>query len=190
MNKKLLGVLAVELIAIIGGSAAMTMTWTESQISMFAGNASTVSIGLFQDCACSMPFTRHDWDGVVQDQEYEVTAYVRNLGSQGVYITYDLDAQAPMEYVSTPEGDYIVLLFDDFQTRFRMNVTVIEGPSMPCQLFPIQLVRLPWKNELNCEHGFYLNPGKVIKIDIILQVDSVVAGGNWQWDFLVEGCAP
>ena len=39
-------------------------------------------------------------------------------------------------------------------------------------------------------NGFLLNPGKVIKIDIVMFVDSVVAGGSWSWNFYIEGCAP
>jgi len=174
INRKLLGVLAVALIAIVGGSAAYTMTWTSARITMTAGTACVVSVGIFEDCACTIPFTTHNWDGVVQDQIYEVTAYVRNTGNQLVYLTY------------TPAS----LTFDGAQTRFKINVTVIEGPAMPCQLFPCPRVLLPVKNPMVCENGYPLTPGKVIKIDIELVPDSLVAGGNWSWNFFIEGCAP
>jgi hypothetical protein len=173
LNRKLLGVFAVALIAIVGGSAAWTMTWTSAKVTMTAGTACVTSLGIFQDCACTVPFTSHNWDGVVQDQIYEVTAYVRNTGNQAVYITY------------TPGS----LSFDGAQTRFRINVTVIEGPAMPCQLLT-NYYKLPLKNPLVCENGFLLTPGKVVKIDIELVPDSLVAGGSWSWNFFIEGCAP
>jgi hypothetical protein len=174
MNKKISAILAVVLVAVAGATAAMSMTWTESRISMTAGSASIVTIGLYEDCATTIPFTTYDWDGVVQGQEYEVTCYVKNTGTQAVYISY------------TPSA----LSFDGAQTRFRLNVTVIEGPATSCQLNPISPTFLPIKNPLVCENGFLLLPGKVIKVDIILLVDSLVSGGTWAWNFDIAGCAP
>lgn len=174
LNKKLIGALAIALIVIIGQSVALTMTWTDTKVTMTAGTASVVSVSLFKDCSCTVPFTEHNWDGVVQGQEYEVTCYVRNSGNQAVYITY------------TPGS----LNFDGAQTRFRINVSVIESPAMPCQLLPMTPELLPVKNPLVCERGFLLLPGKVIKVDIVLLVDSVVAGGSWSWNFFIAGCAP
>jgi hypothetical protein len=141
---------------------------------MTVGNASIVTIGVFSDCATTVPFTSYNWDGVTQGQQYEVTAYVKNTGSVAVYISY------------TPGA----LNFDGAQTRFRINVSVLEGPATPCQLLPISPVFLPLKNPLVCENGFLLLPGKVIKVDIVLLVDSVVAGGSWSWNFYIAGCAP
>ena len=141
---------------------------------MTVGNASVIAIGVYTDCATVVPFTTYNWNGVVQGQEYEVTAYVKNVGSEAVYITY------------TPGS----LSFDGAQTRFRLSVNVIEGPATSCQLLPITPLPLPVKNPLTCENGFLLLPGKVIKVDIILNVDSVVAGGNWGWNFWIAGCAP
>jgi hypothetical protein len=82
------------------------------------------------------------------------------------------------------------LSFDDNQTRFHITVTVIEGPATVCQLNPCSPVPLPEKNPLICASGFLLNPGKVIKVDIELHVDSLVSGGSWAWDFFFYGCAP
>ena len=174
INKKLLGILAVALVAIIGSSVAWTMTWTSARITMTAGTASVVAIGIYQDCDTVVPFTTHNWDGVVNGQEYEVTGYVKNTGNQAVYITY-----TPGSYSS-----------DGNQLRLRFNVSIIEGPATPCQLNPITPIYLQVKNPLVCETGFLLHPGKVIKIDIVMFVDSVVAGGTWSWNFYIEGCAP
>ena len=174
MNRKILSVFAICLIAIIGASAAWTMTWTESRVTMTAATASVVSVGLFEDCATTIPFVSHDWSGVVQGQEYEVTTYAKNTGNQAVYISY------------TPGS----LSFDGAQTRFRVVVNVLEGPATSCQLLPITPTPLPVKNPLNCENGFLLLPGKVIKLDIVLFVDSVVAGGSWSWNLFIAGCAP
>jgi hypothetical protein len=174
MYKKTLAILAAVVIAVAGASSMLAMTWTESRITMTAGTSSVVALGLFQDCATTTPFSSYDWDGVVQGQEYEVTVYLKNNGTQAVYVTY------------TPSS----LSFDGAQTRFRLNVSVIEGPATPCQLNPISPVFLPVKNPMVCENGFLLNPGKVIKLDIVLLVDSVVSGGSWNWNFFIAGCAP
>ena len=174
MNRKLVGILVAVLVAVAGSAVAVSMTWTESKVTMTAGTASVVSIGLFEDCATTVPFTTHDWDGVVQDQEYEVTTYVKNTGNQAVYITY------------TPSTKN----FDGDQTRFRIVVNVIESPATPCQLLPMTPQALPVKDPMNCPNGFLLLPGKVIKVDIILLVDSTVSGGTWSWDFFIAGCAP
>ena len=174
MDKKLIGILAVVLVASVGSSAFYSMTWTDSRITMTAGTSSVVALGLYADCACCTPFTSHNWDGVVEGQMYEVAVYVKNNGTQAVYVTY------------TPGS----LAFDGAQTRFRINVSVLEGPALPCQLLPITPTPLPVKNPLVCENGFLLLPGKVIKLDVVLLVDSVVAGGSWSWTFFISGCAP
>ncbi len=174
MDRKLVGMAAIASVLLAAAAGAYAMTWTEARISMTAGSASIVTIGLFSDCATTIPFISHDWDGVVQGQTYEVTVYVKNTGTQAVYITY------------TPSS----LSFDSAQTRFRINVSVIEGPATPCQLNPITPVALPVKNPLVCENGFLLTPGKVIKLDIVLTVDSLVSGGTWAWNFFIAGCAP
>ncbi len=174
MNNRLIAVLAAVLVASLGTSAFFAMTWTDSRITMNAATSSVVALGLFSDCAATIPFTTHNWDGVVEGQEYEVAVYVRNIGTEAVYITY------------TPGS----LSFDGAQTRFRINVSVLEGPALPCQLLPITPTLLPVKNPLVCERGFLLLPGKVIKLDIILLVDSVVSGGSWSWSLFIAGCAP
>ncbi len=174
MNNKIIAAIATVLVASLGTSAFFAMTWTDSRITMTAGTSSVVSLGLFSDCAATIPFTTHNWDGVVEGQEYEVACYVRNIGTQAVYVSY------------TPGA----LNFDGAQTRFRINVSVLEGPALPCQLLPISPDFLPIKNPLVCENGFLLLPGKVIKLDIVLLVDSVVSGGSWSWTFTIAGCAP
>jgi archaellum component FlaG (FlaF/FlaG flagellin family) len=174
MNKKIVASLAIVAIAIAAAYGVYSMTWTSARISMTAGSASLYTIGLFQDCMTTNPFTAHDWDGVVQGQEYEVTLYVKNTGTVALYVTY-----LPTD-----------LSFDLDQTRFTITVNVIEGPATPCQLNPITPVLMPEKNPLVCNNGFLLNPGKVIKIDIVLTVASLVSGGHWAWDFDIFGCAP
>jgi hypothetical protein len=174
MNKKLIGVIAIVALAIATAYGVYSMTWTSARVHMTAGSASVITVGLYQDCLCTSPFTGWDWDGVVQGQTYEVTCYVKNTGTVALYITYDPT----------------YLYFDNNQTRFNTHVTVIEGPATVCQLQPCTPTPLPEKNPLVCANGFLLNPGKVIKIDIVLGVDSLVSGGTWAWDFYIEGCAP
>lgn len=175
MKEKTRDVLAAAiLIAIMGTTAAFSMTWTENSITMTAGSASLVSIGIFQDCAATVPFTSYDWDGVVEGQQYEVTMYVKNTGKQAVYITYSPADQG----------------FPYADTRFRIEAYIIEGPGTSCQLLPTNPTQLSVKNPLVCENGFLLNPGKVVKISVELFIDSLVTGGHWSWDFFVAGCAP
>ena len=174
MNDKLLVFLTVALVAVIGFSVVYSMTWTESAVTMTAGTSSTVAIGLFQDCSTTIPFTAYNWGDVVGGQEYEVTCYVKNNGNQAVYLSFQ------------PGG----VAFDDLQTHFRIATNVIEGPATSCQLLPITPTPLPLTDSFVCENGFFLNPGKVVKIDIIMFVDWVSTGGSWSWDFLIAGCAP
>lgn len=141
---------------------------------MTANTASTVSLGVFTDCACTVPFTSYNWDGVTAGQNYTVAAYVKNNGTRGVYITY------------TPGS----INFDGAQTRFRIIVEVVAG-GLTCQVNNINpAILMPTKVAGNCANGVFINPLQVIKIHIHLVVDSVVSGGTWGWNFLIEGCAP
>jgi hypothetical protein len=97
---------------------------------------------------------------------YEVTMYVKNTGTEALFITY------------LPTN----LSWDGRQTRMTTTVYVIEGPATYCQLNPIEPVPLLEKDPLICDRGFLLTPGKVIKLDVILTVASLVAGGSWSWN--------
>jgi len=174
MNRKTVGILSIALVAMLTMTYAVSMTWTSSKISMTAGSASIISLGIYEDCDTTIPFCSHDWNGVVQDQVYEVTVYVRNTGTEAVYLTY-----LPTD-----------LSFDHDQTRMTTRVYIIEGPATPCQLNPVDRIPLPEKIPTYCDQGFLLTPGKVVKLDIELFVHSLVAGGTWAWDFFIYGCAP
>lgn len=172
MNKKLLGILGIVVVALAASYAVWSMTWTSCTVSMTAHSASVTTIGQFEDCACTIPFESHDWSGVVQGQEYEVKYYIKNTGTVGVYITY------------LPTW----LFWDENQTRFHIAVDIIEFGT-PCQLDPMFEPMLE-KEPLVCDRGFFLPSGKVIKIDVKLFVESLVSGGSWAWDFTIYGCAP
>ena len=174
MNKKLVAILAIAIVATVGTATFLSESWTSGRVTMSAATASTVSLGVFTDCACSVPFTGYNWDGVTAGQNYTVAAYVKNNGTRGVYITY------------TPGS----LNFDSSQTRFRILVDVVAG-GLTCQVNNINpIVSMPVKVATNCANGIFINPNQVIKIHINLVVDSVVSGGNWNWNFYIEGCAP
>jgi hypothetical protein len=108
--------------------------------------------------------------GVSQDQIYEFPIYVLNTGTQGLWISY------------LPHD----VFFDDNQSQFSIYCFVVEQ-GLPCQLTNIYPFPLPVKNYLNPAQGYFLNPGKVIKILIELHVISLVSGHSYDWDFLIEG---
>ena len=94
MNKKIIGIFAIAIFA-FSMAAVLSDTWVDKSAS-FTFNSSTnsnlVSIGLFADCAASVPITTtgvaHDYGLVAQGNTYEWTIYVLNNGAEQVYITY------------------------------------------------------------------------------------------------------
>jgi len=174
LNKKYAGVLAIVVVAAAAAFGVWADTWTSCVVSMTAHSASVVTIGQFEDCLCTIPFNVHDWNGVVQGQTYECKYYIRNTGTVGVWITY-----LPTD-----------LTFDDDQTRFHFDVDIIEFGT-PCQLDSITPVVMLEKDPSPgmCLVGYFLGPGKVIKIDVMMRVDALVSGGNWAFDFTIYGCA-
>jgi hypothetical protein len=62
---------------------------------------------------------------------------------------------------------------------------VEEG--LPCQLSNVGPMALPTKDPFVPMQGYYLNPGKVIKVIIEFHVESLVAGHSHNWDFTFYG---
>jgi len=143
-------------------------------VSMTAHSASTISTGMFKDCECSVPFTVYDWDGVVGGQVYLCNTYLKNTGNKGVYVTY--------------EPAYLNLL--DGQARFYIDVYVVEMGT-PCDLYSVDpAFALPEKDPAICDRGYWLGPGKVVKLTVVLWAESVVYGETCSWDLTVYGCVP
>lgn len=173
-RKHLLAVIGVALIASVGGFAAWSMTWTSSKITMTAHSVSTVGIGLFEDCACSIPLAAYDWGPVTGGQYYLCNIYLKNMGPKGVYITY-----AP-SYLS----------FYDGQVRFYIDVYIL-ATGLQCQTYPVNPpVGLPEKDPTVCNIGYFLGPGKMAKLLVVFWVESIVYGATYSWELSVYGCAP
>jgi hypothetical protein len=110
---------------------------------------------------------------VEQGQIYSWTYYVQNLGSEAVYLSYK-----PYYYTASEE-----------QVRIYLTLHVFEK-GLPCQLYSLSPpVELPEKDPLICDQGFYLTPGKMVKILVTLWVESVESGGTITWDLVTYGCA-
>jgi len=174
-RKKLIAIIGVALIAVIGISAySSTISWVPCVIKMRADPAIDITIGQFQDCMCTIPFTSYDWDGVVEGEFYQCPVYVKNTGTVGLYVTY-----LPTD-----------LWFYDNQAHFIVTAYVLEFGG-PCQLYLVEPpCQLPEKATGNPTGGFYLPPGKVIKVDIVLYIDMVVVGKTYDWEFTFWGCYP
>ena len=170
MKKRfLVGVFMVAVVA-LSVAQVLTQTWTSATISMHAGTVSTVGIALFEDCATTVPINSWDWNGVTQDNTYELHVYIKNTGTETLVITY------------LPT----LIDFYDNQAQFRLDVTVMEF-GMPCQLYLVDWVPMPEKDVAYPELGYELPPGKVIKVDIELTAIMVVSGGVYDWDFSFYG---
>ena len=174
-RKRLTAIIGVALIIAMSISAlSSTITFVPCKITMYADPTINISLGQFKECTCTTPFNSYDWDGVVEGEHYQCPIYVKNTGTIGLYITY-----LPTD----------VLLIDD-QTHFIITCYVLEF-GMECELYRVDPpVQLPEKDIANPGAGFYLPPGKVAKIDIVLFVDRVVVGENYQWEFAFWGCYP
>ena len=166
MNKKiLLGILAIAVVA-IAGTAAFADTWMSKFNDIYIKTGSSQEICLFQDCDARWVANDGWCESVEQGGVYEFSLYVLNTGSRMVYITY-----LPTDF-SANAG----------QTRFRVTVNVI-GFGMPSQMIanniplPAGISSLPYalpeKNVNTPSTGFPLNPNKMIKLDVSVEVISV-----------------
>jgi hypothetical protein len=218
MNKKaLIGILAVAVVAICVMTIAAD-TWVDVlvPVGFTADPAATqgssgVSIGLYQDCALTIPVLAltnptdfrvslmggrnaiglqnpmlplpplfsHDFGMVSEGNTYEWAFYVVNNGSKQVYITY-----LPTTFS-----------FDGGQTSGKIVVTVIAY-GLPCEtagnlsppLCPNQLpYNLPEKDPAHPLNGFLLMPDKVIKLDVKLTINSIMADQTYGVAFEIAG---
>ena len=172
-KKKIFAGIIMVAVAALSVAQVLTQTWTSATISMRAGTASLINIAQFSDCATTIPIDSWDWNGVTQGNIYELHVFVKNTGTDGVYLTY------------LPT---VVELYDG-QARFIITAKVLES-GLPCQLYmedpPFVL---PEKNITMPDQGFWLMPGKVAKVDIELYVEMVVSGALYDWDFSFYGAA-
>ena len=116
----------------------------------------------------------------MQGNYYEWTFYVLNNGAQQVYLTYE-----PTTYSA-----------DGGQTKISIAVNAIEY-GVPCQTTdnnlhpPLSSKALPYalpeKNTAAPTSGFLLLPTKVVKLDVILYVSSIVEGVTETIPFDISG---
>jgi hypothetical protein len=174
-RKKLAMIVGVALVVVMGISAYSSMTtFVPCKITMTADPAMNISLGQFKECATINPFTSYDWDGVMEGETYECPVYVKNTGTVGLYITY-----LPTD-----------LWFFVDEAHFIVTCYVIEF-GLPCEMYPLTTpVQLLKKNATLPTAGFYLPPGKVMKVDIQLYIDRVVVGEIYNWEFAFWGCYP
>ena len=183
MNKKLLfGVLCIAVVA-FGATAVVADTWMSRLLTFTFRTGTMQSIKLWKNCEAT--FAPEPWiQAVSQGNTYEYTLYVLNDGTELVYITY-----LPTD-VTLNAG----------QTRFHITVDVINY-GVPCQMtdnnlqLPTGVSSLPYalpeKSIANPSAGFPLGPNKMIKLDVMVRVDSVDLGtnmtGSWTIPFEVVG---
>jgi hypothetical protein len=199
MNKKMLiAILAIAVTALFVMTIAAD-TWVDVIVPIgFTADpnpqgSSGVSIGLYTDCSLTTPVTpattngallvpfegrydatpsvappvAHNFGMVSEGNTYEWPIYVVNNGSKQVYITY-----LPTTFS-----------YDYGQTSGKIVVTVIAY-GLPCEtagllsppLCPNQLpYNLPEKDPAHPLTGFLLMPNKVIKLDVKLTINSIMA---------------
>ena len=172
-KKLLVGLAAIALVAIVGTQAS-TLLWTSCSITMHAGTGEVVTIGQYEDCAATIPFNSYDWGAVSQGQVYQVSVFIKNTGNKGVFLTY------------LPT----LLSFYGGQAQFVITVYAVKF-GLPCQLSDITLpIQLPEKDIGNPGQGFWLDPGKMVKLDVNLLAVMLVSGGVYDFTFTTFGAAP
>jgi len=152
---------------------AMTSTWSTITMSATSGAANLVTLNEFQDCLTTVPVTSHSWGVIAQDQTYEKAVYIKNTGNMGIYVTY-------------LQRDY---WFYDNQAHFTIVPYIIEF-GLPCQLNAVSPRVMMWEKKVTMDpptDGYWLDPGKVIKVDIELHVNTIVAGGNYNFNLTFYG---
>jgi hypothetical protein len=183
MNKKIVAVLAVALIAVVGTSAFLAITWTGPAtvtLTVNAGSSSSPSITLVSSCVASpgQVFGAYTFpNGFVSGTTYTVTFYVVNTGSQLVYLYY------------TP-GTFSA---DDTQTYFTIAATVIEAGNLQCQMNNLATpVPLTVKVGTVCSTSVYaLGATAVAKIKVDITVWSInPSGAPWTIPLTIWGCIP
>ena len=201
INKKLLAVLAVALVAVVSIPALMS-TWVSCTITMHAGTGDSASIGQFTDCLCTTAINTYDWGALSQDQYYEMTAYIKNTGNKAVnlfFFAYPLGTNA---YIPIGAGVYpgsCDIAFENLQVVFNLTVTVIETAGAPCQLpdpvYPGPSVPCKFNGGLVgpwsvCTTGGYPIPaGKVIKVNVQLHTNSLVGGATYDFKLVFDALA-
>ena len=186
MNKKLIGILAIAIFA-FSMAAVLSDTWVDRPASFTFNssvNSSDVSIGLYADCAATVPLATsgvaHDYGLVAQGNTYEWTIYVLNNGAEQVYLVY-----SPTTF-SANGG----------QTAATIAVQAIAY-GVPCETSGTTLTpplaanalpyNLPEKNVANPTNGFLLLPDKIVKLDVKLTIASVDAGMTFTVPFMISG---
>ena len=116
----------------------------------------------------------------MQGNYYEWTFYVLNNGAQQVYLSY-----LPTTYSA-----------DGGQTKITINVNAIQY-GVPCEMADNHLnpplssnalpYALPEKNVAVPTNGFLLMPTKMVKLDVILYVSSIVEGVTETIPFEIAG---
>ena len=184
MNKKVIAVLAVALMAVVGTSAFLAITWTApatATLTINAGSSNSPSVTLVTSCASPAGpgpvFTTYTFpQGFVSGQTYTVTFYVVNTGSQLVYLYY------------TP-GSFSD---DGGQTLFNIYAYVIEAGNLQCQMNIITKTPLTVKDPAVCNNAAYaLGPTAVAKIQVDITVLSInPSGAPWDIPLTIWGCVP
>jgi len=202
INKKLLAVLAVALVAVVSLPALMA-TWVSCTITMHAGTGDSASIGQYTDCLCTIPINTYDWGALSQEQNYEMTVYIKNTGNKAVilfYYAYPLGANA---YIPIGAGVYpgsSSIAFNNLQVVFDIVVGVICTPGVACQLpdpvYPGQPIPCkftgglvgPWG--VQTTGGYPIPAGKVIKVDVTLHTNSLVGSATYDFKLVFDALAP
>jgi hypothetical protein len=171
ISKKLLvAIMGLAMISVTG-LAALNDTWTSCTIQMHASTAATVSLAQFEDCLQTIPLNTYDWGGVAQGETYQMEYYVMNTGTLGLWITY-LPTQVDL---GDPQIDMVIIC------------TIIEWGNVPCQVSGTLSEPMLEKDPTAPDQGYFLGPGKWVKIRVELTANSLISGATYDFDFAIHG---
>jgi hypothetical protein len=198
MNKKmLLGILAIAVAAIVAVPALMD-TWNSCTITMHASSGESAGIGQFTDCLATTPLTSYNWGLLAQDQEYQMSVYVKNTGNQAVRLYFYAYPTSPNAWIPNVPGGVFpgdcTIYFNNQQVQFDLEMCALTEEGIPCQLTDPNYqsgVCVPCKfvnGFINTEVSqVVLHPGKVQKFDVRLFTNSLVTGATYDFTFTIEG---
>jgi len=122
--------------------------WTTKEIPMSAYISTVLDLGLYMDSGCTIPFTSYDW-GEYGAGVKNVTIYLKNLGNDIGYYTWNMSGTGWTLQVTGPYNDYY------YYSDNKFNFTICWGDPP----FDISHAFYP-DGTPQCEYRS-LNPGEV-----------------------------
>ena len=98
-RKKLVLVLIAAALAVSVGVVAWAQTWADRTLSCTCVVDCFADLEVYEECACLTIVTTLDFGDVHAGNLYEQAVYIRNIGTEKIWVTYD-----PHDFTEDPGG--------------------------------------------------------------------------------------